>query len=99
MTALRIDEPWPDSDLEPVECCPYCHARERTLAHRDTQDWSFYGAPGKWNYWECTRCQSLYLSPRPMPASLARAYGSYYTHRVTGRESLVRRLKERIVNE
>ena len=82
-----------------MDRCPYCHAGERTLAHRDIQDWSFYGAPGKWNYWECSRCQSLYLSPRPTPASLARAYGAYYTHRVTGRESLVRWLKERIVNE
>jgi len=95
----RIDQPWPDEGLEQVKCCPYCNSSERMLAHRDVQDWSFYLAPGKWTYWSCNQCNSLYLSPRPTREALAQAYGSYYTHRVTHRDSLALRVRERLRNE
>jgi 2-polyprenyl-3-methyl-5-hydroxy-6-metoxy-1,4-benzoquinol methylase len=95
----KIDQPWPDDGLEQVECCPYCNASERTLAHGDVQDWSFYCAPGKWTYWNCTRCNSLYLDPRPTPATVGQAYGAYYTHHRAHRESLAQWVKERVRNE
>ena len=95
----RIDQPWPDEGLEQVECCPYCNSSGRMLAHRDVQDWSFYHAPGKWTYWSCTQCNSLYLSPRPTPETLGQAYVSYYTHRVADRDSLALRFRERLRNE
>jgi 2-polyprenyl-3-methyl-5-hydroxy-6-metoxy-1,4-benzoquinol methylase len=95
----RIDQPWPDEELERIDCCPYCDSSERTLAHRDVQDWSFYCAPGKWTYWNCTRCSSLYLSPRPTPAALDRAYGTYYTHRVAHEASLWEAATDRLRNE
>ncbi len=95
----RIDRPWPDADLERIECCPYCDAPERTVAHSDVQDWSFYAAPGKWTYWTCTRCGSLYLSPRPTAATLGQAYRTYHTHQLAQRESFLRRVKDRLINE
>jgi 2-polyprenyl-3-methyl-5-hydroxy-6-metoxy-1,4-benzoquinol methylase len=95
----RIDQPWPDVDLERIECCPYCDASERTVAHSDVQDWSFYSAPGKWTYWTCTRCRSLYLSPRPTTATLGQAYRTYYTHDLAHRASFLQRVKERLRNE
>jgi 2-polyprenyl-3-methyl-5-hydroxy-6-metoxy-1,4-benzoquinol methylase len=95
----RIDQHWPDEGLEQVERCPYCDSPERAIAHRDIQDWSFYCAPGKWTYWSCARCESLYLSPRPTPSTLANAYGSYYTHHVAQGGSLLHRLLDRLKNE
>src|SRR6266516_2118089 len=95
----RIDQPWPAADLERIECCPYCDARERTVAHREVQDWSCYAAPGKWTYWTCTRCSSLYLSPRPTAATLGHAYRTYHTHQLAQRESFLQGVKDRLVNE
>ena len=63
------------------------------------QDWSFYSAPGKWTYWSCTQCDSLYLDPRPTPETLGRAYGAYYTHQVPEKESLVQGLTSRLQHE
>lgn len=95
----QIDLPWPVAGLEAVDRCPYCQSGERTLAHENLQDWSFYGAPGKWNYWACAQCESLYLDPRPTPATIGQAYARYYTHLHAGQASLVQRAKERLVNE
>lgn len=95
----RIDEPWPVEGLEPVDQCPYCHSKERSEAHRDVQDWSFYAAPGKWTYWACTQCCSLYLSPRPTVETLALAYATYYTHQGPGESSLIQRAKWCLENE
>ncbi len=75
-----INQPWPADNLEKVEKCPYCGSNERTLAYEDIQDWSFYCAPGKWNYWRCAPCSTLYLSPRPTELTIGNAYASYYTH-------------------
>jgi 2-polyprenyl-3-methyl-5-hydroxy-6-metoxy-1,4-benzoquinol methylase len=94
-----IDQPWPASDLEAIERCPYCGSFDRNIAHRDVQDWSFYCAPGKWTYWSCNRCNSLYLNPRPTVQSVGLAYSSYYTHRVDKREPIRHRIRERLRNE
>ena len=93
-----IDQPWPEDELEDVEGCPYCDSTDRTLAYKDVQDWSFYCAPGKWNYWECEGCEALYLSPRPTEASIGKAYGSYYTHD-SNALSYLQQLKIKVRNE
>src|SRR2546425_8152942 len=95
----RIDRAWPMNGLERVARCPYCNSIKRTLAYSDVQDWSFYVAPGKWTYWSCTQCNSLYLNPRPTLAAVGEAYSTYYTHRVAQNESLMERIKERLRNE
>lgn len=95
----RIDQAWPVAGLERIERCPYCGSSERTIAHRDVQDWSFYTAPGKWTYWNCIQCHSLYLSPRPTVQTLPAAYGSYYTHSSAPEDSLADKAKERLRNE
>ena len=93
-----IDSHWPVEDLETVDRCPYCGSTDRRVAHQDVQDWSFYCAPGKWTYWSCNNCDSLYLNPRPTPQSIGLAYSSYYTHPHKS-ESFPHRIVERLKNE
>ncbi|SDH08981.1 Methyltransferase domain-containing protein [Paraburkholderia phenazinium] len=98
-TTAVIEESWPESDLEAVAACPYCGSSQRELAYADAQDWAFYCAPGKWAYWNCSECQSLYLDPRPTPQSIGRAYGNYYTHGVSGLRGLAQNFKSALRNE
>lgn len=93
-----IDQSWPESELEQVDTCPYCGSKERTMAYKDVQDWSFYCAPGKWTYWDCKGCEALYLSPRPSEASIGKAYASYYTH-CSSKTSLKQNIKTQLKNE
>jgi 2-polyprenyl-3-methyl-5-hydroxy-6-metoxy-1,4-benzoquinol methylase len=98
MTSL-IDQVWPEEGLERVEACPYCGSRRRSLAYKDVQDWSFNCAPGKWDYWDCGDCKSLYLDPRPTPSTVGSAYQDYYTHASGRPASLIQSLKLRLRNE
>lgn len=75
-----LDESWAQHELEPVSACPYCGGAHRALAYQNVQDWSFGATAGRWNYWRCGDCQALFLNPRPSAASIAKAYGRYYTH-------------------
>jgi 2-polyprenyl-3-methyl-5-hydroxy-6-metoxy-1,4-benzoquinol methylase len=75
-----INKPWPEEDLEFISKCPCCLSLDCALAYADVQDWSFYCAAGKWNYWRCSQCTSLYLNPRPSELSIGSAYSNYYTH-------------------
>lgn len=84
-----IDESWPLDGLERVDACPYCSSTARKVAYRDVQDWSFYCAPGKWTYWDCNECGTLYLDPRPTKASIGRAYSIYYTHGASHRGQIL----------
>lgn len=93
-----IDQSWPKAELEYVDSCPFCGSKDRILAYKDVRDWSFYCAPGSWTYWDCRRCEALYLSPRPTEESINRAYASYYTH-FPNTQSLLRLLKTRLRNE
>lgn len=93
-----LNESWPAHGLEEVPLCPFCASNERTLAFKDVQDWSFYTAPGKWVYWDCQTCGSLYLDPRPNEATIGKAYQTYYTHG-TGTLSSLAQIKTRIKNE
>jgi 2-polyprenyl-3-methyl-5-hydroxy-6-metoxy-1,4-benzoquinol methylase len=94
----KIDQPWPETELENVDSCPYCKSTERSIAYKDVQDWSFYGASGKWSYWNCLSCEALYLNPRPKEASIGKAYATYYTHSAGG-TSLRQSIKTRLKNE
>lgn len=94
-----LDQAWPEEGLERVEACPYCGSDQRTLAYKDVQDWSFFCAPGKWDYWDCVNCKSLYLDPRPTPSTIGLAYARYYTHGDTGPVSFLGALKTRLRNE
>ncbi len=94
-----LDQDWPTEGLERVDACPYCGSRERTLAYGDVQDWSFHCAPGKWSYWDCAGCQSLYLDPRPTRSTIGAAYAKYYTHGSGEPVSVVQAMKARMRNE
>lgn len=74
------DTPWPASELERVSACPVCGSAERTVLHEGLIDNVFFVALGKWTLHSCTQCSSAYLDPRPSPASIGKAYGTYYTH-------------------
>jgi 2-polyprenyl-3-methyl-5-hydroxy-6-metoxy-1,4-benzoquinol methylase len=92
-------EQWPDIDLESVDACPMCGSGQAVLKHEAVRDWSFFSAPGQWNYWQCGTCQGLYLNPRPTLSSISRAYSKYYTHAGPGAQTGVRSLKVRWKNE
>jgi 2-polyprenyl-3-methyl-5-hydroxy-6-metoxy-1,4-benzoquinol methylase len=92
-------EPWPADALEDVSNCPYCGGVDRSLAYEDAQDWAFGCAPGRWTYWNCSRCQALYLHPRPTPASIGNAYTRYYTHAGDQQTSRLGVFKQRLRNE
>lgn len=94
-----LDHAWPAEGLERVETCPYCGSRERMLAYGDVQDWSFNCAPGKWDYWDCVNCKSLYLDPRPTRSTIGAAYTKYYTHGSASPVSFLQATKTRLRNE
>ncbi len=74
------DEPWPADGLERVPDCPLCGSNSRTLLHEGLADRIFFVAPGRWTMWQCARCRSGWLDPRPTEATIGIAYGRYYTH-------------------
>lgn len=76
----RVTAEWPSSGLEAVSVCPLCGTAERSLAHAGLRDYFFASAPGSWSMWQCHRCGSGYLDPRPTRQSIAIAYSRYYTH-------------------
>ena len=72
---------WPAEELEDVESCPACGARDRHLFYDGLSD-RLFDAPGWWRLMRCADCGSAYLDPRPTEASIGRAYAAYYTHGV-----------------
>lgn len=96
--------PWPANELERVSACPVCGSAERTVLHDGLIDNVFQVAPGKWTLHRCTQCSSAYLDPRPTPASIGRAYESYYTHTSDSDKpeyadlGRLRRLRRQLVN-
>ena len=74
---------WPEDELESVVGCPICGDPHCRLLYEDLTDRVHYSAPGAWKMHQCDNCGSAYLNPRPVPASIWRAYISYYTHRST----------------
>lgn len=96
---FQINKKWPNDELEHTEYCPYCSSLKRYIEYEDVKDWSFYCAPGNWNFWRCENCSSLYLNPRPNKASIVKAYAKYYTHSNGNTESFFLSFKTRLKNE
>ena len=71
---------WLDEDLEHLERCPVCGSQQTAGVYDSLRDIWFAAAPGDWALHECGACGSAFLSPRPTPHSIGRAYASYYTH-------------------
>jgi SAM-dependent methyltransferase len=80
---------WPAGDLESVPLCEVCAGPRRTCWLGGLEDRIFHAAPGRWTLWRCLDCGAATLDPRPSAASIARAYGSYYTHAGGERNFLV----------
>lgn len=89
MTGAAIRE-WPSIDLESVDKCPVCGEGARRPLHSEMTDRVFSIADGSWDLYQCVRCRSAYLDPRPTSGSIGRAYAGYYTHSVND-HPLVRR--------
>jgi 2-polyprenyl-3-methyl-5-hydroxy-6-metoxy-1,4-benzoquinol methylase len=93
-----INSEWEPSELEHINKCPYCASNNRSIAYQNVQDWSFYTAPGKWTYWDCLDCKTLYLDPRPKAQYIHKAYANYYTHENAG-SNFISNFKLRLKNE
>ena len=99
MTAFfQTDKLWPAQELETVSACPYCDCHDVAATHDDVKDWFYRTSAQSWTYRECAGCHSLYLSQRPAPAFIAKAYSNYYTHG-NGGNNWHEALKMRIRNE
>ena len=83
------EKPWAANELEHIPACPVCGSTQREVLHDDLIDNVCFVAAGRWTLHRCIQCRSAYLDPRPNPASIGRAYGTYYTHDVgTPREDI-----------
>lgn len=71
---------WHSDELEEAAACPGCGACPARVEHGDLRD-HLQGIPGHWNFLRCAGCGSLFLSPRPTPAAIGKAYADgYFTH-------------------
>lgn len=86
MTQGDVVPEWPANELEAVQSCPVCRHKGRRLLHEGLTDRVFRCAPGVWSLYQCLECGAAYLDPRPTPASIWRAYTSYYTHKPSNNE-------------
>lgn len=96
-------EPWPSGGLERVERCPVCRGAERTQLYAGLTDRVFGCAPGSWDLYQCSSCESGYLDPRPTANTIHLAYETYYTHQLpvaneAQRSSSLRRLVRSLAN-
>jgi 2-polyprenyl-3-methyl-5-hydroxy-6-metoxy-1,4-benzoquinol methylase len=97
---------WPEKELEFVVDCPICGDPQSRLLYDELTDRAHRSASGTWKMQQCDKCGSAYLNPRPIPASIWRAYVSYYTHKsqildteyLGARERLRRVLRNGYVN-
>jgi len=74
------DLAWPANDTEAVATCPVCASASRHRLHEGLRDITFQSAPGAWTLVDCDDCGCAYLERRPTPATIGRAYATYYTH-------------------
>lgn len=80
-----------------VSACPICKSPDGPLLHSASRD-RWFGAPGSWAFRQCSRCDGLWLDPRPTAAALPLVYANYYTHEDAtgarrGHDSAWRRLR------
>lgn len=99
------DKPWPTTELQDVPLCPVCECSKRIVLRDGLVDNVFFVAQGRWVLYQCARCKTAYLNPRPDVGSIAKAYGTYYTHKAAGGTRVntdqlnwLRRLQRRVAN-
>lgn len=95
---------WPEEGLESVRQCPVCGSEVRSRLHEGLTDRVFFCAPGRWTLYQCEKCHSAYLDPRPTPETYHIAYQRYYTHTAPKRLATaelkpVRRFIRALVND
>lgn len=78
--STALSNVWPDGGLESVDRCPVCRDRDAIVLHQGLTDNVCFCAPGRWTLYRCTRCESVYLDPRPTAATIGHAYAQYHTH-------------------
>lgn len=84
---------WPQDELEFINECPLCRAKERAILYTMLTDRVFFCAPGKWTLYRCKACQCGYLDPRPTPNSIGLAYKKYFTHGKASAGKIIPRIK------
>ena len=78
------------------ESCPRCYlcGKPGHLVHVHLED-KLFGAPGTWNFKECSDkgCGLLWMDPKPVLEDLPKAYATYYTHGAAEEKTGYRRLR------
>lgn len=62
----------------PVPHCPVCGS-DGPVAYSGLRD-EVFGAWGRWDFRECSRCATLWLDPQPAVGDVHLAYHDYFTH-------------------
>jgi SAM-dependent methyltransferase len=76
----ELSDVWPNGALERVDQCLLCGNRQAVVLYQGLKDNVCFCAPGRWTFYRCTRCESVYLDPRPTAATIGHAYAKYHTH-------------------
>ena len=79
--------------VEAVAQCSLCGS-PGTQLYAGLRD-RFFTAPGSWAFSRCPECGFVWLSPRPVPQELYKAYLSYHTHSRRSRRFGMGRLREK----
>lgn len=76
--------------------CPCC-GTQGTLLYGSVEDY-YFGFPGNWDIYQCCNpgCGVAWPTPRPDDATLASAYGHYYTHETQNNSRTVQRIRSRL---
>lgn len=81
--------------VEEVETCLLCRA-QGVPRYGELRD-RLFGAAGIWSILSCPNCGLSWLSPRPAPSDIGKAYQTYYTHNLADdRRSLLASLKSKV---
>jgi 2-polyprenyl-3-methyl-5-hydroxy-6-metoxy-1,4-benzoquinol methylase len=78
---MVVNNYWQESELEYLDSCPLCNQPERKKLYEGIHD-RHYGCPGEWTLYRCLKCGAVYLSPRPTPDAIGKAYEIYSTHSI-----------------
>jgi 2-polyprenyl-3-methyl-5-hydroxy-6-metoxy-1,4-benzoquinol methylase len=100
-SVMEIDTP---NALDEIRTgpCPNCYlcGTPGTLLYENLTD-RLFGAPGTWNFKQCTNvsCGLIWLDPMPLESDIGKAYKTYYTHSAqsTTSESGIERIKAMLI--
>ncbi len=71
---------WARDEIEHVVACPACAAGDSRPFYGGVCDPLRPEDAGQWDLSRCDACGAAYLSPRPVPDAIGRAYDVYFTH-------------------